>query len=59
MAKVHTGADMKRQFKPLSEADIQAYSDDASFRKGYDSYLEHAIVEPTLSRRYSGRSVTV
>jgi hypothetical protein len=49
MAKVHTGADVKSQFKPLSEADIQAYSDDASFRKGYDSYLEHAIVEPTLS----------
>ncbi len=33
MAKVHTGADVKRQFKPLSEADIEAYSDDASFRK--------------------------
>ncbi len=49
MAKIQTGADVKRQFKPLSEADIQAYSDDASFRKGYDSYLEHAIVEPTLS----------
>ncbi len=49
MAKVLTGADVKGQFKPLSEADIQAYSDDASFRKGYDSYLEHAIVEPTLN----------
>ena len=49
MAKVHTGADVKRQFKPLSEADIQAYSDDASFRKGYDNYFQHAIVEPTLS----------
>jgi len=32
MAKVHTGADVKRQFKPLAEADIEAYSDDASFR---------------------------
>ena len=49
MAKIHTGADVKRQFKPLSEADIEASSDDASFRKGYDYYLEHAIVEPTLS----------
>jgi hypothetical protein len=49
MAKVQTGADVKGQFKPLSEADIQAYSDDASFRKGYDYYLEHAIVEPILS----------
>src|SRR6266852_1859373 len=45
MAKVQTGADVKDQFKPLSEADIQASSDDASFRKGF----EHAIVEPTLS----------
>src|SRR5947208_1577647 len=49
MAKVLTGADVKGQFKPLSEADIQAYSDDASFRKGYDFYLQQAIVEPTLS----------
>src|SRR5947208_14724148 len=49
MAKVLTGADVKGQFKPLSEADIQGYSDDASFRKGYDSYLQQAIVEPTLS----------
>ncbi len=49
MAKVHTGADVKRQFKPLSEADIEASSDDASFRKGYDDYFQHAIVEPTLS----------
>src|SRR2546428_8850352 len=49
MAKIHTGADVKRQFKPLSEADIQAYSDEASFQKGYDYYLHHAIVEPTLS----------
>jgi hypothetical protein len=36
MAKIQTGADVKRQFKPLSEADIEASSDDASFRKGYD-----------------------
>ncbi|TME64489.1 MAG: hypothetical protein E6I59_06750 [Chloroflexi bacterium] len=49
MAKIHTGADVKRQFKPLSEADIQAYSDEASFQKGYDYYLHHAIIEPTLS----------
>ena len=49
MAKIHTGADVKSQFKPLSEADLQAYSDEASFQKGYDYYLHHAIVEPTLS----------
>src|SRR5437660_855546 len=48
MAKVLTGADVKGQFKRLSEADVQAYSGDVSFRKGYDSYLQHAIVEPTL-----------
>src|SRR5256886_2447614 len=49
MAKVLTGANVKGEFKPLSDADIQGYSDDASFRKGYDSYLQQAIVEPTLS----------
>jgi uncharacterized Zn finger protein len=49
MAKIHTGADMKSQFKPLSEADLQAYSDEASFQKGYVYYLHHAIVEPILS----------
>ncbi len=49
MTKVHTGADVKDQFKPLSETDIQTSSDDASFRKGHDYYLNHAIVEPTLS----------
>lgn len=49
MAKVLTGASVKGQFKRLSEADIRAYADDVSFRKGYDSYLQHAIVEPTLS----------
>src|SRR5260221_11993088 len=49
MAKIHTGADAKSQFKPLSEADLQAYSDEASFQKGYEYYLHHAIVEPTLS----------
>ncbi len=49
MAKVHTGADMKSQFKQLSEADLRAYSDEASFQKGYDYYLHHAIVEPILS----------
>ena len=49
MAKVHTGADVKSQFKQLSEADLQAYSDEASFQKGYEDYLHHAIVEPTLS----------
>jgi uncharacterized Zn finger protein len=49
MAKVQTGANVKDQFKTLSEADIQASTDDASFRKGHDYYLNHAIVEPTLS----------
>ena len=49
MAKVHTGADVKSQFKQLSEADLQAYSDEASFQKGYKDYLHHAIFEPTLS----------
>ncbi len=49
MTKVHTGADMKSQFKQLSEADLRIYSDEASFQKGYDYYLHHAIVEPTLS----------
>src|SRR6266566_1445382 len=49
MAKVLTGVDVEGRFRALSEADIQAYADDASFRKGYDSYLEHAIVEPALS----------
>src|SRR6266581_2341091 len=49
MAKVQSGTDVKSQFKTLSEADIQASTDDASFRKGYDYYLNHAIVEPTLS----------
>ncbi len=49
MAKVHTGADVKSQFKQLSEADLQAYSDEASFQKGYEDYLHHAIVEPTLN----------
>ncbi|HEX6557587.1 MAG TPA: hypothetical protein VF026_32785 [Ktedonobacteraceae bacterium] len=49
MAKVLTGANVKGQFKPLSEADIRALSDDASFRKGHEAYLRHAIVKPTLS----------
>jgi len=49
MTKTQTGADVKGQFKPLSEADIQAYTDSASFRKGYDYYLEGAITEPVLS----------
>ena len=49
MAKVQTGTDVKSQFKTLSEADIQASTDDTSFRKGYEYYLNHAIVEPTLS----------
>src|SRR5258708_22060777 len=56
MAKIHTGADVKSQFKPLSEADLQAYSDEASFQKGYDYYLHHAIVEPTLSESVLGAS---
>jgi uncharacterized Zn finger protein len=49
MTKGNNGADRKGPFKPLSEADIQAYTDDASFRKGYRSYLNGAIVEPTVS----------
>jgi uncharacterized Zn finger protein len=49
MAKAQTGADLKSQFKPLSEADIQASTDDASYRKGYDYYLDRNIIEPTLS----------
>ena len=49
MTRVQTGADVKKQFKPLSEADVHALSDEASFRKGYDAYLQHSIVEPTLS----------
>ncbi len=49
MAKIQTGADVKSQFKPLSEAALQASTDDASFRKGQDYYLNHAIVEPILS----------
>jgi hypothetical protein len=49
MTRVHTGADVKKQFKPLLEADVYALSDEASFRKGYDAYLQHSIVEPTLS----------
>jgi len=49
MAKVQNGADLKGQFEPLSEDDIQALTDGASFHKGYQSYLNHALVEPTLS----------
>lgn len=49
MAKVQNGADLKGQFEPLSEDDIQALTDGASFRKGYQSYLNHALTEPTLS----------
>src|SRR5260370_4355232 len=49
MANIQTGADEKIRFKPLSEADIEAVSDDARLRKGYDDYFQHAIVEPTLS----------
>jgi uncharacterized Zn finger protein len=49
MAKAQTGADVKGQFKSLSEADIQAYTDSQSFRKGNDYYLNRAIVGPVLS----------
>ena len=49
MVRAHTGMDAKAQFKPLSEADIQTYTDDASFQKGYSYYLNHSIVEPLLS----------
>lgn len=48
MAKAQTGADAKGQFKPLSEADIQARTDSASYSKGYSYYLNNAIFEPTL-----------
>jgi hypothetical protein len=49
MAKVQTGADLKGQFEPLSEADLQASTDETSFRRGSQYYLNHAIAEPTLS----------
>ena len=49
MATVQNGADLKGQFEPLSEDDIQALTDGASFRKGYQSYLNHALADPTLS----------
>lgn len=49
MTRVHTGADVKGQFQPLTETDVHALSDEASFRKGDDYYRQHAIVEPTLS----------
>jgi len=49
MATVQNGADLKGQFEPLSEDDIQASTDRANFRKGYQSYLNHALAEPILS----------
>ena len=49
MGKVQTGADLQGQFEPLSEADLQASTDEASFHRGYQYYLNHAIAEPTLS----------
>ena len=49
MVRAHTGMDAKAQFKPLSEVDIQSYTDDASFQKGFSYYLNHTIVEPILS----------
>ena len=45
MAKVHSGADVKSRFKPLSEADIEAYSDDASFRKGCGTQQRSTLQE--------------
>src|SRR5579862_2062652 len=49
MARKQTGADVKDQFKALIEADIRAYTDEASFDKGSSYYLNHAIVEPALN----------
>src|SRR6266571_2042996 len=49
MPQAQTGADVKDQFKPLTEADIRAYTDEASYHKGYSYYLNHAIVGPTLN----------
>jgi SWIM zinc finger len=49
MAKTQTGADLKKRFAPLSEADIQAFTDDKSYQKGYDYYLNRSIIEPILS----------
>jgi uncharacterized Zn finger protein len=49
MAKVQTGADLKGKFEPLSEADIQASTDEQSYQKGYTYYLNHNIIEPILS----------
>jgi len=49
MVRAHTGMDAKAQFKPLSEVDIQSYTDDASFQKGFSYYLNRTIVEPILS----------
>ncbi len=36
------------QFKQLSEADIQAYTDSMSYNKGYTYYLNNYIFDPTL-----------
>lgn len=49
MVKTYTGKDAKSQFKPLSEADIQASTDSAIYTKGYNYYLDNAIFEPILS----------
>lgn len=49
MAQNQTGADLQEQFKPLSEAGIQASTDDKSYERGYDYYLNQNISEPMLS----------
>lgn len=49
MAQNQTGADLQKQFKPLSEADIRASTDDKSYERGYDYYLNQNISEPILS----------
>src|SRR5579859_1409575 len=49
MAQKQTGADLKDQFRALSEADIQASTNEQSYQKGYTYYLDHNIIEPTLS----------
>ena len=48
MVKTHTGKDAKGQFKPLSEAGIQAHTDTTSYSKGHSYYLNNAIFDPIL-----------
>ena len=48
MVKTYTGKDAKGQFKPLSEADIQAHTDSTSYSNGHSYYLNNAIFDPIL-----------